>query len=43
MSSSHSPAGLVVALEDDDAVADAGLLLAATLAQRLGSKRWSMR
>jgi Transposase DDE domain group 1 len=36
MSSSHSPAGLVVAFDDDHAVANAGLLLPATLAQRLG-------
>jgi hypothetical protein len=36
MSSSHSPAGLVVAFDDDHAVANAGLLLPATLADRLG-------
>ena len=36
MPSSHSPAGLVVALDDDHAVANAGLLLPATLAERLG-------
>jgi hypothetical protein len=36
MPSSHSPAGLVVAFDDDHAVANAGLLLPATLAQRLG-------
>jgi hypothetical protein len=32
---SHSPAGLVVAFNDDHAVANAGLLLPATLAERL--------
>jgi hypothetical protein len=36
MPSSHSPAGLVVAFDDDHAVANAGLLLPATLAHRLG-------
>jgi hypothetical protein len=36
MPSSHSPAGLVVAFDDDHAVANAGLLLPATLAERLG-------
>ncbi len=36
MASSHSPAGLVVAFDDDHAVANAGLLLPATLAERLG-------
>jgi hypothetical protein len=36
MSSSHSPRGLVVAFDDDHAVANAGLLLPATLAERLG-------
>jgi hypothetical protein len=36
MPSSHSPDGLVVAFDDDHAVANAGLLLVATLAQRLG-------
>jgi Transposase DDE domain group 1 len=36
MPSSHSPAGLVVAFDDDHAVANAGLLLPATLADRLG-------
>ena len=36
MSSSHSPAGLGVAFDDDHAVANAGLLLPATLAERLG-------
>ena len=35
MASSHSPAGLVVAFDDDHAVANAGLLLPATLAERL--------
>jgi hypothetical protein len=35
MPSSHSPAGLVVAFDDDHAVANAGLLLPATLAERL--------
>ncbi len=36
MPSSHSPAGLVVAFDDDHAVANAGLLLTATLVERLG-------
>jgi hypothetical protein len=36
MPSSHSPDRLVVAFDDDHAVANAGLLLPATLAQRLG-------
>jgi hypothetical protein len=36
MPSSHSPAGLVVAFDDGHAVANAGLLLPATLADRLG-------
>jgi hypothetical protein len=36
MPSSHSPAGLAVAFDDDHAVANAGLLLPATLADRLG-------
>jgi hypothetical protein len=36
MPSSHSPAGLGVAFDDDHAVANAGLLLPATLADRLG-------
>ena len=36
MPSSHSPDGLVVAFDDDHAVANAGLVLVATLAQRLG-------
>ena len=36
MPSSHSPAGLVVAFDDAHAVANAGLLLPATLAERLG-------
>ena len=36
MASSHGPAGLVAVFEDDHAVANAGLLLPATLAQRLG-------
>jgi Transposase DDE domain group 1 len=36
MPSSHSPTGLVVAFDDDHAVANAGLLLPATLAERLG-------
>jgi hypothetical protein len=36
MPSSHSPAGLVAVFDDDHAVANAGLLLPATLAQRLG-------
>jgi hypothetical protein len=35
MSSSHSPDGLMVGFDDDHAVANAGLLLPATLAQRL--------
>jgi urate oxidase len=36
ISSSHSPNGLVVAFDDDHAVANAGLVLHATLAERLG-------
>ena len=36
MSSSHSPGGLVVSLDDDHAVANAGRLLPATLTERLG-------
>ena len=36
MPSSHSPDGLVVVFDDDHAVANAGLLLPATLAERLG-------
>jgi hypothetical protein len=36
MSSSHSPDRLAVAFDDDHAVANAGLVLPATLAQRLG-------
>jgi len=36
MPSSHSPAGLVAVFDDDHAVANAGLLLPATLAERLG-------
>jgi hypothetical protein len=36
MPCSHSPAGLVAVFDDDHAVANAGLLLPATLAQRLG-------
>ena len=36
MPSSHSPAGLVAVFDDDHAIANAGLLLPATLAQRLG-------
>jgi hypothetical protein len=36
MASSHSPDGLAVAFDDDRAVANAGLVLPATLAQRLG-------
>jgi hypothetical protein len=36
MSSSHTPDGLVVAFDDDHAVANAGLALTATLAERLG-------
>jgi hypothetical protein len=35
MSSSHSPGGLVASLDDEHAVANAGLLLTATLAERL--------
>jgi hypothetical protein len=35
MLSSHSPGGLVVSFDDDHAVANAGLLLPATLAERL--------
>jgi hypothetical protein len=41
MPSSHSADRLVVAFDDDHAVANAGLLLPATLAQHLGSKRSS--
>ena len=36
MPSSHSPAGLVAVFDDDHAVANAGLLLPATLTQPLG-------
>jgi hypothetical protein len=36
MPSLHSPDGLVVGLDDEHAVANAGLVLPATLAQRLG-------
>jgi hypothetical protein len=36
MPSSHSPDRLAVAFDDDHAVANAGLLLPATLADRLG-------
>jgi hypothetical protein len=36
MSSSHSPDTVVIAFDDDHAVANAGLLLPATLAQQLG-------
>jgi hypothetical protein len=36
MPSSHSPNRLVVGFDDDHAVANAGLLLPATLAERLG-------
>ena len=36
MPSSHTPDGLVVAFDDDHAVANAGLALTATLAERLG-------
>jgi hypothetical protein len=36
MPSSHRPAGLSVAFDDDHAVANADLLLPATLADRLG-------
>jgi hypothetical protein len=36
MPSSHSPDRLVVAFDDTHAIANAGLLLPATLAQRLG-------
>jgi hypothetical protein len=36
MPSSHSPDRLVVGFDDDHAVANAGLLLPATLAKRLG-------
>jgi hypothetical protein len=36
MPSSHSLAGLVVAFDDDHAVAGAGLLLPSVLAERLG-------
>jgi hypothetical protein len=34
--SSHSPDAISVTFDDDHAVADAGLLLTATLAERLG-------
>jgi hypothetical protein len=33
---SHSPDGLVIGFDDDHAVANAGLVLPATLAERLG-------
>ena len=36
MPSSHSPDRLVVAFDDPHAIANAGLLLPATLAERLG-------
>ena len=36
MPSSHTPDALVVAFDDDHAVANAGLALTATLAERLG-------
>jgi hypothetical protein len=36
MPSSHSPGGLVVSFDDGHAVANASLLLPATLAERLG-------
>jgi Transposase DDE domain group 1 len=36
MPSSHSPDGLVIGFDDDHAVASAGLVLPATLAERLG-------
>jgi hypothetical protein len=36
MPSSHTPSGLVVAFDDDHAVANAGLALTATLTERLG-------
>jgi hypothetical protein len=46
MSSSHSPGGLVVSFDDEHAVANAGLLLTATLAERLeieaASTSWSI-
>ena len=39
MPSSHSPDRLVVGFDDDHAVANAGLLLPATLAARLGMEQ----
>jgi hypothetical protein len=36
MSSSHTPDALVVAFDDDHAVANAGLALTVTLTERLG-------
>jgi hypothetical protein len=36
MASSHSAGGLAVAFDDDPAVANAGLVLPTTLAERLG-------
>ena len=36
MPSSHTPSALVVAFDDHHAVANAGLALTATLAERLG-------
>ena len=34
--------GVAVEFDDERAVADAGIVLAATLAERLGIERWSM-
>jgi hypothetical protein len=42
MPSSHSPDSLMVAFDDTHAVANAGLLLPATLAERLGSRQSSI-
>ena len=42
MPSSHSPDRLVVGFDDDHAVANAGLLLPATLAKRLGIEQTSL-
>jgi hypothetical protein len=41
MSSSHTPDALVVAFDDDHAVANAGLALTVTLTERLGVEGWS--
>jgi hypothetical protein len=39
--SSHSPDAIAVSFDDDHAVADAGLILAATLAEGLMLGEWS--